>query len=67
MLSIFVWNHSWDFGVVFWAVYLVEMGSVAVDNCVLKHSLVKSEFLVGNVLFTLSFGLLPNLSMPFTG
>lgn len=67
MLPIFVWNHSWDFGVVFWAVYLVEMGSVAVDKSALKHSLVKTEFLVGNVLFTLSFGLLPNLSMPFTG
>lgn len=34
----FFWNHLWDFGVVFWAVYLVEMESVALDNSALTHS-----------------------------
>lgn len=34
----FFWNHLWDFGVVFWAVYLVEMESVALDNSALTRS-----------------------------
>jgi len=35
---LFFWNHLWDFGVMFWAVYLVEMESVALDNSAVKHS-----------------------------
>lgn len=34
----FFLNHLWDFGVVFWAVYLVEMESVALDNSALTRS-----------------------------
>lgn len=34
----FFLNHLWDFGVLFWAVYLVEMESVALDNSALTRS-----------------------------
>lgn len=38
LFFVIFWNHLWDFGVVFWAVYLVEMESVALDNSAVKRS-----------------------------